>query len=113
MAKLWPVASSRNLRRAVVQTATRIPEALWFQFDPITSVPSPTSARFRASTPPRRSSLQHFATPSPQQQRDQSPILGWSMNTLGSWLDPLDFVVNGSSHLHAVWDGVLYTDATT
>jgi len=35
------------------------------------------------------------------------------MNTLGSWLDPLDFVVNGSSHLHAVWDGVQYTDATT
>ena len=30
----------------------------------------------------------------------------WRMDKMGRWVDPLAYVVNGSSNLHAVWHGV-------
>lgn len=33
----------------------------------------------------------------------------WEMDKMGSWVDPLDVVANGSRHLHAVGEGIRWT----
>ena len=35
----------------------------------------------------------------------------WLMDKLGSWVDPLDTVINGSVHSHGIRDGVAYVKA--
>eukprot|EP00586_Coscinodiscus_wailesii_P007083 CAMPEP_0172491560 /NCGR_PEP_ID=MMETSP1066-20121228/22426_1 /TAXON_ID=671091 /ORGANISM="Coscinodiscus wailesii, Strain CCMP2513" /LENGTH=782 /DNA_ID=CAMNT_0013260685 /DNA_START=427 /DNA_END=2772 /DNA_ORIENTATION=- len=35
--------------------------------------------------------------------------VGWKLNKLGKWIDPANVIVNGSSTVHAIWDGVKYT----
>jgi len=36
----------------------------------------------------------------------QSFNMQWRMDKLGSWVSPLDVLVNGSQYQHAVWDGI-------
>lgn len=36
----------------------------------------------------------------------------WLMDKLGSWIDPLDIVTNGSVHSHGIRDGVIYVKSS-
>jgi len=40
------------------------------------------------------------------------PTNGWWLDVLGYPIDPLEVVVNGTRHLHAVWDGIHYDGPT-
>jgi len=55
---------------------TRLPEASWFIFDPITEV---NTGGY------------------------------WMMNKLGSFINPLHVMNNGSQHVHGIWDSVYYS----
>jgi len=46
-----------------------------------------------------------------------NPIVGdpryWSLDVMGLPVNPLEVVVNGSRHLHAIWDGISYNNPNT
>ena len=37
----------------------------------------------------------------------------WSLDVLGQRVDPLDVVLNGTRHIHAVWSGVYYSSSSS
>ncbi len=74
------------------KTVTRLPEALWFQFNP--KAPAPPSSASSSSSA--------AADEDTEQEPTASANLKWWMDKTGSVIDIWDIVTNGSSHMHVV-----------